>query len=94
MNGDRYKFGPIGPRERVAEQLIVAAGLGDYDAISTILRHDLAHVDVSDKCGLTALQAAAVCNGLHSLMIPDCISSLQKRDVFFFSLTPNFMINS
>lgn len=67
MNGDRYKFGPIGPRERVAEQLIVAAGLGDYDAICTILRHDLAHVDVSDKCGLTALQAAAV-NGHNNVI--------------------------
>ncbi|XP_072263845.1 ankyrin repeat and MYND domain-containing protein 1 isoform X2 [Pyxicephalus adspersus] len=67
MNGDRYKFGPAGPRERVAEQLIVAAGQGDCDTISTILRHDLAHVDVSDKCGMNALQAAAV-NGHNNVI--------------------------
>ncbi|XP_018410297.1 PREDICTED: ankyrin repeat and MYND domain-containing protein 1 [Nanorana parkeri] len=67
LNGDRYTFGPTGPREQAAEQLIVVAGLGDYDAISTILRHDLAHVDVSDKCGLTGLQAAAV-NGHNNVI--------------------------
>ncbi|XP_068136822.1 ankyrin repeat and MYND domain-containing protein 1 [Hyperolius riggenbachi] len=67
MNGDRDSFGPKGPREVVAEQLIVAAGLGDYETISTILRQDLAHVDVSDNSGLTALQAAAV-NGHNNVI--------------------------
>ncbi|KAM9316449.1 ankyrin repeat and MYND domain-containing protein 1 [Gastrophryne carolinensis] len=67
MNGDRAKFGPKGPREQVAEQLIVAAGHGDYEKVSTILRHDLAHVDVSDSSGLTALHAAAV-NGHNNVI--------------------------
>ncbi|OCT81058.1 ankyrin repeat and MYND domain-containing protein 1 [Xenopus laevis] len=67
VNGSREKFGPRGPRERVAEQLIQMAGEGDYDGVSRILRHDLAHVDVADFHGNTALHAAAV-NG-HNKMI-------------------------
>ncbi|XP_069831644.1 ankyrin repeat and MYND domain-containing protein 1 isoform X2 [Dendropsophus ebraccatus] len=58
MTDDRERFGPRGPRESSAEQLIEMAGLGDSETISTILRHDLAHVDVSDNSGQTALHAA------------------------------------
>ncbi|KAM5165114.1 ankyrin repeat and MYND domain-containing protein 1 [Mantella aurantiaca] len=81
MNGDRDKFGAVGPRERVAEQLIVAAGLGDYDAISTILRNDLVHVDVSDMSGMTALQAAAV-NGHNNVinLLLDNGADVNKRN--------------
>ncbi|NP_001090676.1 ankyrin repeat and MYND domain-containing protein 1 [Xenopus tropicalis] len=67
MNGNREKFGPCGPRERVAEQLIQMSGEGDYDGVSRILRHDLAHVDVADFHGYTALHAAAVSG--HNKMI-------------------------
>ncbi|XP_075426497.1 ankyrin repeat and MYND domain-containing protein 1 isoform X3 [Ascaphus truei] len=58
MSGDRDAFGPKGPRELVAEQLIEKAGGGDYESVYSILRHDLAHVDVADANGHTSLHAA------------------------------------
>ncbi|XP_063771752.1 ankyrin repeat and MYND domain-containing protein 1 isoform X4 [Pseudophryne corroboree] len=67
MNDDREKFGPKGIGESVAEQLIVMAGAGSYESISTILRLDLAHVDVSDSSGQTALHFATV-NGHNKII--------------------------
>lgn len=67
MTDDREQFSPQGPRERSAERLIEMAGLGDLETVSTILRHDLAHVDVSDKSGQTALHAATV-NGHNNII--------------------------
>ncbi|XP_066454320.1 ankyrin repeat and MYND domain-containing protein 1 isoform X2 [Eleutherodactylus coqui] len=67
MRDEREKFGPNGPRERSAERLIKMAGSGDLESISTILRHDLAHVDVSDNSGQTALHAATV-NGHNNII--------------------------
>ncbi|XP_044147309.1 ankyrin repeat and MYND domain-containing protein 1 [Bufo gargarizans] len=67
MDDERDKFGPKGPRERSAEQLIEMSGLGDTETISAILRHDLAHVDVSDNSGQTALHAATV-NGHNNVI--------------------------
>ncbi|XP_073530564.1 ankyrin repeat and MYND domain-containing protein 1 isoform X3 [Phyllobates terribilis] len=67
MRDDREKFGRKGPRERSAEQLIEMAGLGDLETLSTILRHGLAHVDVSDDSGQTALHAATV-NGHNNVI--------------------------
>ncbi|KAM3930789.1 ankyrin repeat and MYND domain-containing protein 1 [Leptodactylus fuscus] len=67
MRNEREKFGPKGPRECSAERLIEMAGLGDLETVSTILRHDLAHVDVSDSSGLTALHAATV-NGHNNII--------------------------
>ncbi|XP_075057795.1 ankyrin repeat and MYND domain-containing protein 1 [Mixophyes fleayi] len=67
MNDDREKFGSKGPGESVAEQLIMMAGDGSCETISTILRHDLAHVDVSDNCGQTALHFATI-NGHNTII--------------------------
>ncbi|XP_071999415.1 ankyrin repeat and MYND domain-containing protein 1 isoform X2 [Engystomops pustulosus] len=67
MKDEREKFGPKGPRERSAEQLIEMSGLGDLETVSTILRHDFAHVDVSDNSGQTALHAATV-NGHNNII--------------------------
>ncbi|KAM4771164.1 ankyrin repeat and MYND domain-containing protein 1 [Rhinophrynus dorsalis] len=67
MNADRAKFGLCGPRELVAEQFIRMAGEGNSEIMSRILRHDLAHVDVSDMHGFTALHAAAVA-GHHDII--------------------------
>ncbi|XP_075717412.1 ankyrin repeat and MYND domain-containing protein 1 isoform X2 [Rhinoderma darwinii] len=67
IRDDRDKFGPKGPRERSAEQLIEMARLGDLETISTILRHDLANVDVSDNSGQTSLHAATV-NGHNNII--------------------------
>ncbi|XP_056420536.1 ankyrin repeat and MYND domain-containing protein 1 isoform X2 [Hyla sarda] len=67
MMNEREKFGPKGPREGSAERLIELSGLGDLETVSTILRHDLAHVDVSDQSGQTALHAATV-NGHNNII--------------------------
>ncbi|XP_053567491.1 ankyrin repeat and MYND domain-containing protein 1-like [Bombina bombina] len=60
MSAVRQKFGPRGSREQFAEKFIEMAGLGDYETVFMILRHDLAHVDVSDSCAHTALHSATV----------------------------------
>ncbi|CAH2246628.1 ankyrin repeat and MYND domain-containing 1-like [Pelobates cultripes] len=67
MCGDRERFGTKGPRELTAERLIRKAAEGDYETVYNILRHDLAHVDVSDFNGNTALHAATV-NGHNNII--------------------------
>uniref|UniRef100_A0A8C5MF62 MYND-type domain-containing protein n=1 Tax=Leptobrachium leishanense TaxID=445787 RepID=A0A8C5MF62_9ANUR len=67
MCGERENFGPKGPRERFTEQLITKAAEGDYESVYNILRHNLAHVDVSDLNGNNALHAATV-NGHNDII--------------------------
>ncbi|XP_074780013.1 ankyrin repeat and MYND domain-containing protein 1-like isoform X3 [Athene noctua] len=60
VSGARSTYGPRGPRELASEQLIQKAARGDYGGVSAILRSGLAHPDIADKHGYTALAAAAV----------------------------------
>ncbi|XP_053316406.1 ankyrin repeat and MYND domain-containing protein 1 [Spea bombifrons] len=67
MCGNREQFGRKGPQELIAEKIIEMASVGDYDAVSNILRHDVAHVDVSDFNGNDALHTATV-NGNNNII--------------------------
>ncbi|NXT53841.1 ANKY1 protein, partial [Pluvianellus socialis] len=60
LRGARGTYGPPGPRELASEQLIERAARGDRDGVYAILRSGLAHPDIADKHGYTALAAAAV----------------------------------
>ncbi|XP_078522575.1 ankyrin repeat and MYND domain-containing protein 1 isoform X2 [Lissotriton helveticus] len=60
VNGVRENFGPKGPKELNSERLIIKSGEGEYEIVYEILRDNLAHVDVADDTGHTALQAAAI----------------------------------
>nr|XP_035973493.1 ankyrin repeat and MYND domain-containing protein 1 isoform X4 [Halichoerus grypus] len=60
LEGDRRSFACHGPKERLAKDMILRAGEGNYDWIYGILRDDLASADVADAKGYTVLAAAAV----------------------------------
>ncbi|XP_027444782.2 ankyrin repeat and MYND domain-containing protein 1 isoform X1 [Zalophus californianus] len=60
LEGDRRSFACSGPKERLAKDMILRAGEGDYDWIYGILRDDLASANVADAKGYTVLAAAAV----------------------------------
>lgn len=60
LEGDRRSFARRGPRESLAEGMILRAREGNYDWIYGILRDGLASADVADARGYTVLAAAAV----------------------------------
>ncbi|XP_069474347.1 ankyrin repeat and MYND domain-containing protein 1 [Ambystoma mexicanum] len=60
INGVRENVGPKGPKELNSERLITKSTEGDYQNVYEILRDNLAHVDVADDNGYTALHAASV----------------------------------
>ncbi|XP_032081553.1 ankyrin repeat and MYND domain-containing protein 1 [Thamnophis elegans] len=60
IKGNRYDFGAKGPKELIAEELIEKSAEGDYRRVYEILRDNLAHPDVADMSGYTALSAAAL----------------------------------
>uniref|UniRef100_A0A8C0LL24 Ankyrin repeat and MYND domain containing 1 n=1 Tax=Canis lupus dingo TaxID=286419 RepID=A0A8C0LL24_CANLU len=60
LEGDRSGFARCGPKERLAEDMILRAREGSYDWVYGILRDGLASADVADAKGYTALAAAAL----------------------------------
>ncbi|XP_039176514.1 ankyrin repeat and MYND domain-containing protein 1 isoform X1 [Crotalus tigris] len=60
IKGNRYGFAPKGPKELIAEELIEKSAEGDYKRVYEILRDNLAHPDIADMSGYTALAAAAL----------------------------------
>lgn len=60
LAGNRKDFGPKGPLEVISEQLIQHAARGDLQTVSKIIRAGLAHRDVADSRGNTALIVATV----------------------------------
>ncbi|XP_063163856.1 ankyrin repeat and MYND domain-containing protein 1 [Candoia aspera] len=60
MEGNRYGFGAKGPKELISEELIEKSAEGSYKGAYEIMRDNLAHPDIADKHGYTALAAAAM----------------------------------
>ncbi|XP_026557457.1 ankyrin repeat and MYND domain-containing protein 1 [Pseudonaja textilis] len=60
IKGNRYGFGAKGPKELIAEELIEKSAEGNYKRVYEILRENLAHPDIADMSGYTALSAAAL----------------------------------
>uniref|UniRef100_A0ACB8FBQ6 Uncharacterized protein n=1 Tax=Sphaerodactylus townsendi TaxID=933632 RepID=A0ACB8FBQ6_9SAUR len=59
LEGHRIGFGPKGPKEIASELLIEKSAGGDYHRVYAILKDSLAHPDIADVHGYTALAAAA-----------------------------------
>ncbi|KAG8135922.1 hypothetical protein E2320_008896 [Naja naja] len=60
IKGSRHGFRAKGPKELIAEELIEKSAEGNYKRVYEILRENLAHPDIADMSGYTALSAAAL----------------------------------
>jgi hypothetical protein len=60
LEGGRVQKSKVGQIESASERLITAAQSGDLASVRELLDEGNVFVDVSDKCGHTALIGAAV----------------------------------
>uniref|UniRef100_A0A8C6XYF5 Ankyrin repeat and MYND domain containing 1 n=1 Tax=Naja naja TaxID=35670 RepID=A0A8C6XYF5_NAJNA len=68
IKGSRHGFRAKGPKELIAEELIEKSAEGNYKRVYEILRENLAHPDIADMSGYTALSAAAVKDIINLLL--------------------------
>ncbi|XP_072331014.1 ankyrin repeat and MYND domain-containing protein 1 isoform X2 [Scyliorhinus torazame] len=79
IEGNRDSFGPKGPLECSSEQLIVAAGEGDYVKVHEILKTNLVNADVADVHGhMSLIGASVVCSALAINLLLDYGANVNK----------------
>ncbi|XP_038672535.1 ankyrin repeat and MYND domain-containing protein 1 [Scyliorhinus canicula] len=79
IEGNRDNFGPKGPLECSSEQLIIAAGDGDYEKVHKILKTNLVNADVADINGhMSLIGASVVCSVLAVNLLLDNGANVNK----------------